>query len=51
SPPDYRAHLQTAENLLRSGRGSEAVPELALALKAGGEEARLAVNDLLNQTS
>ena len=51
SPPDYQTHLQTAENLLRSGRGSEAVPELALALKAGGEEARLAVNDLLNQTS
>ncbi|MGI8910408.1 MAG: RecQ family ATP-dependent DNA helicase [Rubrobacteraceae bacterium] len=50
SPPDYRKHLQTAENLLRSGRGAEAVPELALALKAGGEEARLAVDDLLNKT-
>jgi len=47
SAPDYRTHLQAAENLLRSGQGAEAVPELALALKIGGEEARLAVDDLL----
>jgi len=45
--PDYRTHLQTAENLLLSGRGAEAVPELARALETGGEEARQAVNDLL----
>ncbi|MBA2346596.1 MAG: ATP-dependent DNA helicase RecQ [Rubrobacter sp.] len=49
--PDYRKHIQAAENLLRSGRGAEAVPELARALEIGGEEARLAVDDLLKLTS
>ena len=48
--PDYRKHIQAAENLLRSGRGAEAVPELARALEIGGEEARQAVNDLLKLT-
>jgi ribonuclease D len=48
---DYRRHLQKAENLLRSGRGAEAVPELARALETGGEEARRAVDDLLKHTS
>jgi superfamily II DNA helicase RecQ len=49
--PDYRKHIQEAENLLRSGRGAEAVPELARALETGGEEARQAVDNLLNPTS
>ncbi len=44
---DYRRHLEAAEELLRSGQGAAAVPELALALKTGGEEARRAVDDLL----
>jgi ATP-dependent DNA helicase RecQ len=45
---DYRTHLQAADRLLRSGRGAEAVPELARALELGGEEAREAVNELLS---
>ena len=45
--PDYRQHLAAAESLLRSGRGAAAVPELARALEAGGEEAREAVDALL----
>src|SRR5215207_3036887 len=48
---DYRTHLQAADRLLRSGRGAEAVPELARALELGGEEAREAVNELLKPTS
>jgi ATP-dependent DNA helicase RecQ len=48
---DYRTHLQAADRLLRSGRGAEAVPELARALELGGEEAREAVNELLKLTS
>jgi ATP-dependent DNA helicase RecQ len=48
---DYRTHLQAADRLLRSGRGAEAVPELACALELGGEEAREAVNELLKLTS
>ena len=43
----YHPHLKTAADLLRSGKGAEAVPELARALELGGEEAREAVNDLL----
>jgi ATP-dependent DNA helicase RecQ len=44
---DYRSHLDAAGRLLRSGRGAEAVPELARALELGGDEARDAVNELL----
>jgi ATP-dependent DNA helicase RecQ len=47
----YRPHLEAADRLLRSGRGAEAVPELARALELGGDEAREAVNDLLKLTS
>jgi ATP-dependent DNA helicase RecQ len=47
----YRPHLEAADRLLRSGRGAEAVPELARALELGGDEARDAVNELLNLTS
>ena len=50
-PSDYRAHLDAAERLLRSGRGADAVPELARALEIGGDEARSAVNDLLKLRS
>ncbi len=46
-PPAYLEHLAAAERLLRSGRGAAAVPELARALEAGGEEAREAVDALL----
>ena len=49
--PDYGAHLEAAERLLRAGNGADAVPELAKALELGGDEARNAVNDLLDQTS
>ncbi len=45
--PVYQEHLAAAERLLRSGRGAAAVPELARALEAGGEEAREAVDALL----
>jgi ATP-dependent DNA helicase RecQ len=51
APSGYRPHLEAADRLLRSGRGSEAVPELARALELGGDEAREAVNDLLKPTS
>ena len=44
----YRAHLEEAERLLAAGRGSEAVPELARALEAGGEGARREVDALLS---
>lgn len=47
---EYRAHLEAAERLLRSGRGAEAVSEMARALELGGEEARRAVNELLKPT-
>jgi ATP-dependent DNA helicase RecQ len=47
----YRPHLEAADRLLRSGRGAEAVPELARALELGGDEAREAVNELLKLTS
>ncbi len=49
--PDYLTHVQAAETLIRSGRGAEAVTELARALETGSEEARRAVNDLLKLTS
>jgi ATP-dependent DNA helicase RecQ len=45
--PGYRAHLEAADHLLRSGRGADAVPELVRALELGGDEARIAVNELL----
>ncbi|MGB3683844.1 MAG: ATP-dependent DNA helicase RecQ [Rubrobacteraceae bacterium] len=47
--PGYRTHLDTADRLLSERRGAEAVPELARALELGGEEARRAVNKLLNR--
>ncbi|CAN5536053.1 hypothetical protein BH24ACT22_BH24ACT22_03470 [soil metagenome] len=43
----YRECLEAADRLLSAGRGSEAVPELARALELGGEDARLAVDELL----
>ncbi len=46
----YHSHLEIAADLLSSGRGSDAVPELARALDLGGEEARMAVDELLSQT-
>ena len=46
-PDGYRAHLEAAEALIRSGRGADAVPELARAIELGGADARKAVNDLL----
>jgi ATP-dependent DNA helicase RecQ len=51
APSGYRAHLEAADRLLRSGRGADAVPELALAMELGGDEARDAVNDLLKLTA
>jgi ATP-dependent DNA helicase RecQ len=50
APSDYRPHLETADRLLRSGRGADAVPELLRALELGGDEAREAVNELLKLT-
>jgi ATP-dependent DNA helicase RecQ len=43
----FRVHLEAAGRLLMSGRGADAVPELAHALELGGEEARRAVDKLL----
>jgi ATP-dependent DNA helicase RecQ len=43
----FRAHLEVADQLLRSGRGADAVPELTRALELGGEEARREVDELL----
>jgi ATP-dependent DNA helicase RecQ len=48
---DYHSHLEAASHLLRSGRGADAVPELARAMELGGDEAKSAVNDLLKQTT
>jgi ATP-dependent DNA helicase RecQ len=48
---DYHSHLEAADSLLRSGRGADAVPELARALELGGDEAREAINELLKLTS
>jgi superfamily II DNA helicase RecQ len=50
SETDYSSHLDNARSLLNEGRGADAVPELARALKAGGEEAHRAVNELLKST-
>jgi superfamily II DNA helicase RecQ len=44
---DFREHLTAAERLIEDGRGAAAVPELARALEAGGDEARRAVDELL----
>jgi ATP-dependent DNA helicase RecQ len=43
----YRPHVESAGRLLRSGRGADAVRELARALDLGGEEARREVDALL----
>jgi ATP-dependent DNA helicase RecQ len=51
APSSYRTHLDAADRLLRSGRGADAIPELARALELGGDEAREAVNRLLKLTS
>ena len=51
APSGYHLHLEAADRLLRSGRGADAVPELARALELGGDEARDAVNRLLGLTS
>jgi ATP-dependent DNA helicase RecQ len=51
APSGYHPHLEAADRLLRSGRGADAVPELARALELGGDEARDAVNRLLGLTS
>lgn len=50
TPNGYRPHLEAAAELLQTGRGAEAVPELARALELGGEEARNAVDDLLKKS-
>jgi len=47
SETDYASHLENARSLLNEGRGADAIPELARALKVGGEEAHRAVNELL----
>jgi ATP-dependent DNA helicase RecQ len=49
--PGYRAHLEAADRLLRSGRGADAVPELVRALETGGGEARSAVDELLKPSN
>ena len=51
APSGYHPHLEAADRLLRSGRGADAVPELARALELGGDEARDAVNRLLGLSS
>ena len=43
----YRTHMESADRLLRSGRGADAVRELARALELGGKEARRDVDALL----
>jgi hypothetical protein len=43
----YRSHVEAADRLLRSGRGADAVLELARALELGGEEARREVDAML----
>ena len=45
----YGAHLESAATLLRSGRGADAIPELARALELGGEDARRDVDALLGK--
>ena len=46
----YRTHFEAAKGFLRDGRGADAVPELARALKLGGEEARRKIDELLART-
>jgi ATP-dependent DNA helicase RecQ len=43
----YRSHVEAANRLLRSGRGADAVPELARALELGGDKARREVDAML----
>jgi ATP-dependent DNA helicase RecQ len=45
----YRSHVEAADRLLRSGRGADAVPQLARALKLGGDEARREVDAMLEK--
>jgi ATP-dependent DNA helicase RecQ len=45
----FRTHLESAERLLREGRGADAVPELGRAIELGGEEARREVDQLLSK--
>jgi ATP-dependent DNA helicase RecQ len=47
APNGYRTHLDAAAALIRAGRGADAVPQLAEALKLGGENARVEVDELL----
>jgi ribonuclease D len=47
----FRTHLESAERLLREGRGADAVPELGRAIELGGEEARREVDRLLSKTT
>lgn len=49
APPTngYQTHLKTAHTLIQDGRGADAVPELTRALALGGEEAKIAINELL----
>jgi ATP-dependent DNA helicase RecQ len=47
----FRTHLESAERLLRDGRGADAVPELGRAIELGGEEARREVDQLLSKTT
>ena len=51
TPNGYLPHLEAAADLLRTGDGADAVPELARALELGGAEARKAVNDLLGSAN
>jgi hypothetical protein len=44
----YHGYIEHAERLLAAGQGSEAVPELARAIQAGGDEARREVDALLS---
>jgi len=48
---DFRAHIEAAEKLLGSGRGADAVPELARAIELGGGEAKRMVDELLEPGS
>ncbi len=48
---DYRTRLEAAERLLRGGRGADAVFEFVRAIELGGEEARRAVDELLDGRS
>jgi ATP-dependent DNA helicase RecQ len=47
----FRTHLESAERLLREGRGADAVPELGRAIELGGEQARREVDLLLSKTT